>query len=340
MTTEEAALIEVRAQMSQRYLLRGSAIAAVMVATLVSCATGWAAANANLDEASRNEASAGEQLGLRPLEGDPLVPVQLIQTVAISPGGGELFGFDQHPRTKGGAGCPMPADNGYLGFRPPGGKLRLVSRLPALSTPPVIGGDREAVVASTLNCKQPSARPYNYPLEKLRLLTGAVGRRPTVTTVLSSTAEQDTTAIAASPSGDLAVAWLAPHQPPRPGAEPTDLLHISIGHTSGSAGRSVALGEQDGLPHARDDFFTQVRLAWTAHHELLVVYAVNHLVVAQRWRPDHGFSRPQKLGPVNEGWGVELTVAVGTRRQFSSACRDCRSQRTLLSHPRTGTRKR
>ncbi len=232
-----------------------------------------------------------------------------MQTVTTSPSGDELFGFSyvaglQNPQ------CRRSVGNGYLGFRGPNGPLSLLDRLPALTTPPVIGGGHEAVVVFTVNCKQHSILPFNGSLERLQLLTGALGRRPTTTTILSSTAEEGSAAIAASPSGDLAVAWLAPHGHVGIGIpEPTDLLHLSIGHTSGSMSRQVVFGVDGVGPRVRYPFFTKVRLAWTGHHELLVAYAVNRLVMVQVWRPGRGLSRPQALGAVNERGNIDLTVA-------------------------------
>lgn len=163
----------------------------------------------------------------------------------------------------------------------------------------------------TRNCKQRGALPDREPLERLRQLTGPLGRRPATATVLSATAEQLTSTIAASPSGELAVAWLAPHGRLGFGFEPTDLLHIAIGRTSGSMSPPVVLGEHDVVPGVRADFFTHVRLAWTARHELLVAYTVNDLVMVQTWRPGHGFDRPRVLGHVNAGGRIDLTIAVG-----------------------------
>jgi hypothetical protein len=294
-------------------LVRGVAVAAICAATVL---LGLAAiASANSWEANGAESSAGGQLGLKP-EGQAGGFSQLTQTVATSSGGDELFGFDNNAGLLNG-GCQSSAGRGGLGFRRAGGPLRLLGRLPALATPAVIGGGREAVVTLTLDCKQRSILPFGGWLERLRLLTGAVGRRPTTMTVLSSMAEQNRTAIAASPGGDLAVAWLAPHG--RFGIdglgigtpEPTDLLHLSVGHTSGSMSPPVVFDEDGVGPRVKDAFFTNVRLAWTAHHELLVAYAVNRLVMVQRWRPGHGLSRPQALGMVNARGDIDLTIAVG-----------------------------
>ncbi|MGA9314474.1 MAG: hypothetical protein WBV77_07585 [Solirubrobacteraceae bacterium] len=233
----------------------------------------------------------------------------LTQTVTTAPGGDELFGFNNDEGLFNGQ-CLRSAGNGYLGFRPLNGPLRLLDRLPALTTPPVIGGGREAVVVFTVNCKQHSILPFTGSLERLQLLSGALGRRPTTTTVLSSTAEEQLTAIAASPSGDLAVAWLAPHGRLGIGIpEPTDLLHLAIGSTSGSMSRPMVFGVDGVGPRVRYPFFTNVRLAWTGHHELLVAYAVNRLVMVQTWRPGHGLSRPQALGAVDGRGNIDLTVA-------------------------------
>jgi hypothetical protein len=281
------------------------------VAALTSAAASpRAGASADPGDASGSEVSAAEQLGLS-LRGGPGMSTQLSQTVVTSPAGDELFGFDRDAGLLTGGRCHTSGGNGYLGFRRPGGKLRLLSRLPALASPPVIGGGREAVVVFTRDCKQPGALPDREPLERLRLFTGALGRRPTAATVLSETAEQLTSTIAASPSGELAVAWLAPHGRVGLGFEPTDLLHIAIGRTSGSMSPPVVLGEHDFVPHVREDFFTHVRLAWTARHELLVAYTVNDLVMVQTWRLDHGFDWPQVLGHVNAGGNIDLAIAVG-----------------------------
>ncbi len=292
-----------------RGLIRGAAVAAICVTSL---ALGLAATAIAIPwEANGAEPSAGEQLGLEQRETQAGGSSQLVQTVATSPGGDELFGFSSDAGLLSGE-CQSLVGRGYLGFHRAGGPLRLLSRLPAFATPPVIGGGREAVVVFKLNCKQRSILPFYGSLERLRLLTGALGGRPTTTTVLSSTAEQSLTTIAASPSGDLAVAWLAPHGRIGIGLpEPRDLLHISIGHISGRMGRPILLGEHDRIPRVREGFFTHVRLAWTAHHELLVAYTVNKLAMLQTWRPGRGFDRPQVLGPVNPGGNIDLSIAVG-----------------------------
>ncbi len=283
----------------------GVAVAVICAAALL---LGLAAtARAFLWEANGAEPSAGEQLGLKRREG-PTGGFPLVQTVTTSPSGDELFGFSNDAGLFNGQ-CRRSAGSGYLGFRRPNGPLYLLDRLPALTTPPVIGGGREAVVVFTVNCKQHSILPFDGSLERLRLLTGALGRRFTTTTVLSSTAEERLTAIAASPSGDLAVAWLAPHGHLGIGIpEPTDLLRLSIGRTSGSMSSPVVFGVDGVGPRVRYPFFTNVRLAWTARHELLVAYAVNRMLMVQTWRPGHGLSRPQALGEVNTGGNVDLTV--------------------------------
>ena len=283
-------------------------MAAICAATLL---LGHAAtAGAFLWEANGAEPSAGEQLGLKQTEGR-IGGSPLVQTVTTSSSGDELFGFSRDAGLFNGQ-CRRSAGSGYLGFRRPNGPLRLLDRLLSLTTPPVIGGGREAFVVFTLNCKQHSILPFNGAVERLQLLTGALGRRPTTTTVLSSSAEEQLTAIAASPGGDLAVAWLAPHGHLGIGIpEPTDLLHLAIGRTSGSMSRPVVFGVDGVGPRVRFPFFTTVQLAWTGHHELLVAYVVNRLVVVQVWRPGHGLSRPQALGSVNVQEDPDLTVAAG-----------------------------
>ncbi len=289
-------------------LVGGGAVATICVAALLLVLA--ATAGATPWEANGAEPSAGEQLGLKRVS-QTGASSPLAQTVATAPSGDELFGFSNDAGLFNGQ-CRRSAGGGYLGFRRPDGPLRLLDRLPALTTPPVIGGAREAVVVFTLNCKQHSILPFSGALERLQLLTGAFGRRPTTSTVLSSTAEEQSTAIAASRSGNLAVAWLAPHGHLGIGIpEPTDLLHLSIGRTSGSMRRPVVFGVDGVGPRVRFPFFTTVQLAWTAHHELLVAYVVNRLVVVQVWRPGHGLSRPQALGSVNVQEDPDLTVAAG-----------------------------
>jgi hypothetical protein len=286
----------------------GALVAAICVAAVLLGHV--ATARAFLWEANGAEPSAGEQLGLKPV-GRTGASSPLTQTVTTSPNGDELFGFSDDEGLFDGQ-CRRSAGSGYLGFRRLDGPLRLLDRLSSLTTPPVIGGDREAVVVFTVNCKQQSILPFKGALERLQLLTGALGRRPPTTTVLSSTAEERLTAIAASPSGNLAVAWLAPHGHLGIGIpEPTDLLHLSIGRTSGSMSRPVVFGVDGVGPRMTFPFFTSVQLAWTGHHELLVAYAVNRLVMVQVWRPGHGLSRPQVLGSVNVQEDPNLTVAVG-----------------------------
>ncbi len=302
------------AHLRRRVLVRDVAVAAICAATVLSCLV--TIASANSWEANGAEPSAGEQLGLKRRNGLTGGSSTLTQTVAVSQGGDEVFGFNNDTGLQT-VQCHSSAGSGHLGFRRAGGPLRLLARLPALATPAVIGGGREALVAFTLNCKQRSILPFGGSLERLQLLTGALGRRPTTMTVLSSTAEERSTMIAASPSGNLAVAWLAPHG--RLGIdslgigtpEPTDLLHLSVGHTSGSMSPPVVFDEDGVGPRVKDAFFTNVRLAWTAHHELLVAYAVNRLVMVQRWRPGHGLSPPQALGRVKARGGIDLTIAVG-----------------------------
>ncbi len=291
-----------------RGLVGGAAVATICVAALLlglastAGATSW--------EAHGTEPSAGEQLGLK-RDSQTGASSPLTQTVTTAPSGDELFGFNNDEGLFNGQ-CRRSAGSGYLGFRLPNGPLRLLGRLPTLTTPPVIGDGREAVVTFTLNCKQHSILPFSGALERLQLLTGVVGRRPATTTVLSSTAEEQLTAIAASPSGNLAVVWLAPHGRLGIGTpEPTDLLHLAIGHTSGSMSRPQVFGVDGVGPRVRYHFFTNVQLAWTAHHELLVAYVVNRLVMVQVWRQGHGLSRPQALGSVNPGQGVDLSLTIG-----------------------------
>jgi hypothetical protein len=292
-----------------RGLVGGSAVAVIFcVAALlfgpvtIAHAISW--------EANGAEPSAGEQLGLK--RGSKTgASSPLTQTVTTSPSRDELFGFSDDEGLFNGQ-CRRSAGSGYLGFRRPNGPLRLLDRLPAFTTPPVIGGGREAAVVFTLNCKQHSILPFSGALERLQLLTGPLGRRPTTTTVLSSTAEEQLTAIAANPSGDLAMAWLAPRGHLGIGVpEPTDLLHLSIGRTSGSMARPFVFGVDGVGLHVSHPFFTNVRLAWTGHHELLVAYAVNRLVMVQIWLPGHGLSHPQALGAVNVQEDPDLTIAAG-----------------------------
>jgi hypothetical protein len=94
-------------------------------------------------------------------------------------------------------------------------------------------------------------------------------------------------------------------------AEPTDLLHLSIGLTSGSMARPVVFGVDGVGPRMSYPFFRNVRIAWTGHHELIVAYVVGRAVMVQTWRPRHGLSRPQAIGGVNPGQGTYLNLAVG-----------------------------
>ncbi|HEY5286171.1 MAG TPA: hypothetical protein VIJ50_03595 [Solirubrobacteraceae bacterium] len=282
----------------------------------VSCAMALlsglaAAAYATPWEARGAEPSAAEQLGLKRPEGQGEGSSSLSQTVATTPSGAGLFAFDYDAGLFNGQ-CRRSAGSGYLGFRNPNGSLRLLGRLPALTTPPVIGGGREALVVFTLDCKRHSILPFSGALERLRLRTGPLGRRPTTDTVLSSTAEEQLTTIAANPSGDLAVAWLAPSGRVGVGIpEPTDLLHLSIGRTSGSMGSPVVFGVDGVGPRMSNPFFTNVRIAWTGHRELIVAYVVDSAVMVQTWRPRHGLSRSQAIGGVNPGQGTYLNLAVG-----------------------------
>ncbi len=252
--------------------------------------------------AEASELSAAEQVGLKS-PGSPTVQnPELAQTVVVSRSGDELFGFTY---AEGTSTCRAPAGKGYLAFRPVGGQLRLLGRLGSLATPPVIGGGREAVVGYTRSCKQRSALPFGITVLKLRLLTGPLGRAPVSRVLLSSAAEQDHTELAASPSGNLAVAWLAPHRVPSgPGPELTDLLHISIGSTSGKMGHPVVL--------TRESSVRSVRLAWTQNDELLIVYVTGDQVVVQPWRPLSGFGRRQVLGDVRLGASGSGDIAVST----------------------------
>lgn len=160
-----------KAYLRVRGRLGGVAVAAICAAALL---LGFVAtAYAIQWEANGPEPSAGEQLGLKRVSqaggSSPLV-----QTVTTSPSGDELFGFNDDERLFDG-GCQSSAGRGYLGFRRSNGSLHLLDRLPALTTPPVIGGGREAVVVFTLNCKQHSILPFSGALERLQLLTGALG---------------------------------------------------------------------------------------------------------------------------------------------------------------------
>jgi hypothetical protein len=311
MTTDTGGLIRTATHITRSRLLRAATVAAILAVILAAGAGEHTAnASANPTEAYNGEVSADEQLGLE--KRHPGWLAQLSQTVTLSSAGDQLFGFDRYPEALASGECRAPADKGYLGFRQRGGKLRLLSRLDGLATAPVVGADREAAVVYKRNCEQHSALPYNQPLQRLKLLTGALGRRLTTVTALGSTAERGTATMAASPSGELAVAWLAPHGHLGIGLpEPTDLLHISIGQTSGSMSRPMLLGEHDVIPRVREDFFTHVRLAWSTRRELLVAYTVNNLVMLQTWRPGHGFDPPQTLGPVNPGGKIDLVIAVG-----------------------------
>jgi hypothetical protein len=84
-----------------------------------------------------------------------------------------------------------------------------------------------------------------------------------------------------------------------------DLLHISIGRTSGAMGHTNVLGGKGSV--------TGVRLAWAGSHELLIVYSVNKRVVVQTWRAGHGFDKPQTLGGAYWNFlsSPDISVAVG-----------------------------
>src|ERR1700729_3777507 len=124
-----------------RELVGGAAVATICVTALL---LGLAAtAGATSWEANGAEPSVGEQLGLKQGKGRT-GGFPLVQTVTTSSSGDELFGFNYVARLQN-PQCRRSAGNGYLGFRRPKGSLRLLDRLPALTTPPVIGGDREAV---------------------------------------------------------------------------------------------------------------------------------------------------------------------------------------------------
>jgi hypothetical protein len=292
--------------MRERRLTSVAAIAAA-VSVALSCGAAQSAAGA----VESNQASAAEQLGLKVNAAGLLT-----QTVARSSAGNELFGFDLSvaPHSP---GCSGPADRGYLGFRKPGGRLELNGRLEALATPVVVGGGREAVVTYTRDCltKQENTLPYtetNVPLERLRLHTGAIGRRPTTARVLSAIVEPNRTKIAASPSGSLAVAWLAPHgrnaigTRGAAGTEVTDRLYVAIGRTSGSMRPPEVFS-------AGGNSVTAVHMAWVGRDELLVVYTMRDRILVQTWRPHRGFGKPQILGKVQfkVTAGGEAVVAVG-----------------------------
>jgi hypothetical protein len=280
---------------------RGIAAFAVAMSVALWCGSAQSVAGA----AQSEEASAAGQAGLR-VNANGLIT----QTVVRSSTGAELFGFDVSvvPHA---VRCSGPADRGYLGFRKPGGRLGLVGRLDALATPAVVGGGREAVVTFTRDClsKRETALPYTeseVPLESLRLFTGAIGRRPTSRGVLSVGVDPNRTRIAASPSGRLAIAWLAPHGSNGPHTEVTDRLYLSIGSTSGSMRRPDVFS-----PGGKS--VTAVSLAWVGRDELLVVYSVNDRILVRTWRPRRGFDKPQVLGEVQFKvvGGGEAVVTVG-----------------------------
>jgi hypothetical protein len=275
------------------------------IAVTMSVALWCGTAQSVAGSVGSNETSAAEQLGLR-VNAKGLIT----QTVARSASGLELFGFDLSV-APGSVRCSGPADRGYLGFRRPRGSLELVGRLDALATPAVVGGGREAVVIYTRDCltKQEDTLPYTeteVPLERLQLVTGVVGRRPTTARVLSAIVEPNRTRIAASPSGSLAVAWLAPHGSNGPHTEVIDRLYVSIGNTSGSM-RPPEVFSVGG------NSVTAVHLAWVGRDELLVVYTVRDRIFVRTWRPYRGFDKPQLLGEVQFKViaGGEAVIAVG-----------------------------
>jgi hypothetical protein len=284
-----------RFDMTIWYFAKSSLIAAIALVALSWCAIAHTAR-----AVEPREVSAAEQLGLK------LSSLgSLTQTVATSPDGDELFGFEKaNGSVK--AGCQDRDEDGYLGFRPSGGRLKLLGRFSPLATPPVIGGGREAVVVSKPNCstKQKSASNIaDEALKHLKLLTGPLGRRPTVTTTLSATAEPYETAIAASPDGGLAVAWLVPYGHLGLGTEPIDRLYVSIGRTSGRMSPPKVFGG--------NHFVSNVRLAWVGKHQLLIAYAMGKQMIVQTWRRGNGFSRPQALGRANVRENIDLTIASG-----------------------------
>ena len=84
------------------------------------------------------------------------------------------------------------------------------------------------------------------------------------------------------------------------GAEATNQLYVSIGHTWGPMSTTQIVGG--------DSYATRVRLAWASSDELLVVYSVNKRVVVQTWKVGRGFGRSQTLGSCDfTSWGPDLT---------------------------------
>jgi hypothetical protein len=139
-------LIAVGIHMSSQRFVRGAAIAATLTMIFMfGLVERGLSASADAGEVSAGEVSAAEQLRLKAREGNRWM---LSQTVATAPGGVELFGFNEDEGILTGGRCHASAGQGYLGFRRVDGTPRLLSRLPALATPPVIGGGREAVVGA------------------------------------------------------------------------------------------------------------------------------------------------------------------------------------------------
>ena len=180
----------------------------------------------------------------------------------VQPFGG-LITLRLDPVVRGGGfapGCRARPSRGYLGLRRDG--YHLVGQILPPDAPAISRLGHFAVAGYARNCaKQDASLTSIAPLQKLRLLRGRTGELPRSSDALSETAEPQSTQIAASRSGRLAVAWLEPHAT-KDGA-PHDRLALSVGTLKGRMSRPRRpLGDRE---------VTDMRLVWTTRRRLLLV---------------------------------------------------------------------
>jgi hypothetical protein len=229
-----------------------------------------------------------------------------------------LFAFAVDPEVAGGGfapGCRAQPSRGYLGLRRSDGKLALLGRVLTPDGPAVVARGRVAVVGYRRACRGQSAQPQQAaPLERLRLLRGAVGTLPRSGLALSEHAEPGSSAIAADRAGGLAVAWLEPHRPTHGSVlDLADRLYVSVGRIDGPMSRPRMLAGRSAV--------RTVRLAWASNRHLQVIYEASvgrrQRLEVSEWHPGQVFTSPQAIGPAHNN--VQLSVAVGLNGRVAVA---------------------
>jgi hypothetical protein len=277
-----------------------------VAAALTVAAMCWAVLAGSVAAASPVPSCASQPYGAAALMDIPYCDGVLVDWATPSSAATFVFAFRVDPVSPGGGfqpGCTGPPSRGYMGVSHSGGTVSLLGQLSPIDSPAVVSKGRVAVVTYTRNCKGQSAMPDSIePLERLSLRRGAVGALPRSSLLLSGDAEPGSPAVAVDRQGDLAVAWLVPH-------DEADELYISTGTINGPMSRpQVIVG--------RDDV-VDVRLAWTSDRQLVVAYADASAsqVRARTMRSGGEFSAPFTLGATEhsvDAENVDLSVAVGS----------------------------